>query len=175
MLILRYELNAATPTLRYWRGVLVYHFEEESHCCARIQSAHLPLSCVAHSNFSLGHGCVFHIERHTRTNSATDFQFARAFHFDRPIESHLQFMLLITDKDALESLFEQRRIEGVSHDHVSAGRIATLLHLQETGLIQRAGVNVDAVTVCSRPQSQRVVVFDRLFHVASIVFLNVVM
>lgn len=175
MLILCDELKATSPALGNRRRMLVGHFEEECHRAVGRHRAELPLRRVSHSNLRIGHGSVFDVERNARSDSSLDFQLAGTLNLQGAIEGHLQISLLIHGEYSLVGLFEEGRVERISHNHVTSGRVATLLHLHQTRLIQGTGVNVDAVPICSSSQRQGFVMLDSLLHELGIVLLDVVM
>ena len=57
-------------------------------------------------------------------------------------------------EDSLEGLFEEGRVETVTHNHVAASIVATGFHLQQTCLVQSTRENVNGVTVVGCPFSQ---------------------
>lgn len=175
MLILCDELQATATALRYRRRMLIHHLQKERHRRAGRQATQFPLHRVAHADFRVRHKCILHIQRHTRSDAALDFQFARTFHLNCGIKCHFQIILAIAGEHALECLLEQGRIERITHDHVATGGIAALLHLHQTRLVESARVDVQAVAVCSGTQSKRIVMFNALLHEACIILLDVVM
>lgn len=174
VLVLRDELNAASSTLRDRRGVLVHNFEEQCGRRGGRERAELPLTRAAESHFLLPDARSFHTQGNAGSDRPGNLDLPRRLHLQRRVERHLQVALAVLGEHPLERLFEQRGIERVSHDHVTAGRVAALSHLEEPGLIEGAGVNIDYVAVGRGPRREGIVVLRRFLHVLRVVFLDIV-
>ena len=70
----------------------------------------------------------FDIHGHAMGDASLNFQFARRFDFDGGTECHFEVSSLVFSETFLERLFEKRRVERVTHDHVATGRVHARLH-----------------------------------------------
>lgn len=175
MLVLSDKLYASSSSLRNRCRVLIDNFEDEGCRSGWRKRAELPLTSTAQAVFLFADARAFHSERHARSNGARNLEFTRRLYLQGRVESHLQVALGVFGEDSLECLLEQRRVEGIAHDHVATCRIAALTHLQQPSLVEGAGIDVDDVTIGRCSRGETVVVLGCFFHELGVVLLNVMM
>lgn len=159
VLVVREELHQGTlrPLLHRRGAPLVCDLEVNRITRGRVNATHLPCACVANAAFGLADVAGFFVQGDGMSNKARHLELLRGQNLQRSVESHKQVIVVIFIKDPNKGLFELGGSKAVRQDHMPAGIVGEIFHLQQANLVKTPGKNVHDVAIMSGTFRQAIV------------------
>jgi len=156
------------------RSTLTGNLEVDTVAGFRVDTAHVPETCVANTALGLANRHTLLVSRNCVSDQTGNLELLRCEDLQTGVEAHEQVVVGVLVEDSGERLLVHGRCEAVCQDHVSSGHICQTSHLEQADLVETSGKDIDDMAVVCDALGQSLVELEGLLVVLDVVAVDVV-